>query len=378
MSETTLALVPRAPGAVEHAARVVAPFSGGDAFEAAQRMAKAICTSDLVPEAYRGPEKIGNAVIAMDYASRLGASPLMVMQNMHIIEGRPSLSAPFLIGAVNSSGRFSPLRYRMRDLGDKTVRAEVWEGPKGQRFKKQIELKIRDRGCTAYATDSRGEECVSPEVTLEMAVIEGWYTRNGSKWKTMPELMMQYRSASFFSRLYCPEISLGMHTREEMEDIIAVSGDTEVLPPEPPTPRASGRAQRPAQVTQVDTTTPPPKAASETPPAPPKAESEPKPPVVPPPPTAKPKVVTATGVPRRNTAAAPTPPEPAKEPTERDRIKVWMGENSITMDEVMQALNEYQGGERDLKSVDQIDTEDAVFLLGNLDAITDAIKATRV
>lgn len=374
----TLALVPRAPAAVEHSARVVAPFSSPDAFEAAQRMAKAICSSDLVPEAYRGAEKVGNALIAFDYASRIGASPLMVMQNLHIIEGRPSPSSPFLIGTVNASGRFSPLRYRMRDLGEKSVKAEVWEGPRGQRVKRQIDMKIRDKGCVAFATDARGEECVGPEVTLEMAVMEGWYTRNGSKWRTMPDLMLQYRSASFFSRLYCPEISMGMHTREEIEDILAVSGETEVLPPEPPAPRASGRAQRPAQVTQVDTTVPPPKAASDAPPAPPKAEADPKPPVVPPPPTSKPKVVTSTGVPRRNTTTPAAPPEPPKEPSERDRIKLWMGEHAITMAEVNQALNEYQGGERDLKSVDQIEPEDAVFLLGNLDAITDAIKATRV
>jgi hypothetical protein len=35
----------------------------------------------------------------------------------------------------------------------------------------------------------------------------------------MPELMMRYRAAAFFGRLYAPEITMGMHTTEEVIDI---------------------------------------------------------------------------------------------------------------------------------------------------------------
>ena len=75
-------------------------------------------------------------------------------------------------------------------------------------------------GCIAYATDKEsGETLESIEVTMQMAADEGWSTKSGSKWKTMPELMLRYRAAAFFTRLYCPEISMGLHTSEEMEDI---------------------------------------------------------------------------------------------------------------------------------------------------------------
>jgi len=43
-----------------------------------------------VPENYRGETNMGNALIALDMANRMGISPLMVMQNLHVIEGRPS------------------------------------------------------------------------------------------------------------------------------------------------------------------------------------------------------------------------------------------------------------------------------------------------
>ena len=56
------------------------------------------------------------------------------------------------------------------------------------------------------------------KVTMDMADKEGWTKKNGSKWNTLPALMLRYRAVSFFARLQCPEISLGMYTQEEMYD----------------------------------------------------------------------------------------------------------------------------------------------------------------
>jgi hypothetical protein len=118
----------------------------------------------------------------------------MVLQNIDIIHGRPSFRASFLIAMVNASGRFTPLQFRLDGTGDK-------------------------RGCVAYATNKEtGEIVEGPEVTLAMAKAEGWSTKSGSKWLTMPELMLRYRSAAFFARIYAPDITLGMQTAEEVYD----------------------------------------------------------------------------------------------------------------------------------------------------------------
>ncbi len=70
--------------------------------------------------------------------------------------------------------------------------------------------------CQEKAT---GETLEGPVVTMDMAKAEGWLDKAGSKWKTMPELMMRYRAAAFFGRLYAPEITMGMHSTEEVIDI---------------------------------------------------------------------------------------------------------------------------------------------------------------
>jgi len=179
-----------------------APTSEAEsAFALAQRKAKAYASSTLVPEAYRGPENVGNVLIAMEIANRIGANELMVMQSLYVVQGRPSWSSSFLIATVNACGRFTPMRFETS--GD---------DPKADNYR------VR-----AYADDkATGERCNGPWITWEMVKAEGWLKKNGSKWQTMPELMFMYRSAGFWTRVYAPEVSMGIHTAEENDDIAAV------------------------------------------------------------------------------------------------------------------------------------------------------------
>jgi len=172
-------------------AAVFNPVSGTTAFDLAQRMSKALASSDLVPDAFRG--NVANCLIALEISTRLGMAPLMVMQNLHIIHGRPSWSSQFIIAAINSSRRFTTLKF---------------------------EFNKERSSCTAYATErATGEVIRGATVTLEMASVEGWSTKKGSKWATMPELMLQYRAAAFFGRVYCPEILNGLYSEQEVADI---------------------------------------------------------------------------------------------------------------------------------------------------------------
>ncbi|MBR8351229.1 hypothetical protein KDX21_11680 [Burkholderia cenocepacia] len=222
-------------------------FGSLQSFELMQRAANLLASSTLVPAAYRkviektnrygevtesreNPNALANAVVALNMAQRMGADPLMVMQNLYIVEGRPSWSSQWIIAAVNGCGRFSPLRFDIRKLGRKTVPYVTfeWSGPSGNRSRteKRQDVEIEDIECIAWAlergTDTRLE---SPPVSIELAVKEGWYTKNGSKWQTMPEVMLRYRSASFFGKLYAPELLMGLTTVEEAADIVDVNPD---------------------------------------------------------------------------------------------------------------------------------------------------------
>lgn len=184
------------------AAKANSPSPGGafstiEAFEHWQRVAKMVSESNIVPANYQ--KNVANVMIAIEMANRIGVSPFMVMQNLDIIKGKPSWSSTFIISAINSCGRFDPLRF-------------VFEGEK----------KTDDFGCRAITKDISGQVCEGPLVNWRMVKAEGWLAKAGSKWATMPELMFQYRSASFFGRLYAPDILNGMHSVEEIHDFVVV------------------------------------------------------------------------------------------------------------------------------------------------------------
>lgn len=131
-------------------------------------------------------------------AARMNADPLMVMQNLYIVHGKPGWSSQFLISTFNTSGKFSALRYE-------------WVGEEGK----------DSWGCRAWAIEkATGQKLVGATVTIGLAKKEGWYNKNGSKWQTMPEQMLMYRAASWFIRAYAPELAMGMHTVEELGDIV--------------------------------------------------------------------------------------------------------------------------------------------------------------
>ena len=181
---------------------VLQVFSGIAAFDQAQRMARALCSSSLVPKEYQGQNGLANSLIALEIAARMGLSPLVVMQNMTPIHGRPTWSSKFLIATVNASGRFTPLRF-VFDNKDNPSR------------------------CFAVASDrATGEVLEGETITLELARKEGWLGRSGSKWQTMPGQMLRYRAASWWANVYCPEIALGLMTQEEALDLAASTAES--------------------------------------------------------------------------------------------------------------------------------------------------------
>lgn len=169
-----------------------AMFMDVKAFEHLWRVAQLFSRSSLVPEIFKG--KTENCVIAFNYACRVNMDPFMIMQNMYIIHGKPAIEAKLQIALFNANPGYSNLKYKLDGEGD-------------------------GLSCYAFAIDKEtGDTIKGPVITINMAKAEGWYNKKGSKWQTMPELMIRYRAAAFFIRTFAPETTLGIHTTEELND----------------------------------------------------------------------------------------------------------------------------------------------------------------
>ena len=177
-------------------------YKNTDSFEFAQRQAKSLCESDLVPKSYQGQKGLPNCLVAIEMSKRMKLSPLTVMQNLNVIHGTPTWSAQFITRQILGCGRFTNFDYLVKGEGD-TLEVQC--------VAKRIEDQKLIKGTT---------------VSMRMARLEGW-TRN-SKYQSMPELMLRNRAATFFGRQYIPDLLLGVQTSEEVVDIQPVDVTPEI------------------------------------------------------------------------------------------------------------------------------------------------------
>lgn len=173
-----------------------------DELDQLARAAKMWSGSSIIPQNYQG--QVPNCAVALEMASRMGISPMIVMQNMYVVKGKPSWSGQACIMLINNCGKFTDVKH-------------IYTGEKG----------TDSRGCYVTATRlSDGEKVDGIEVTMAMAKAEGW--TSNPKWRNMPELMLAYRAAAFFARVNCPEALMGAHTVEEVQDISAVENNKHI------------------------------------------------------------------------------------------------------------------------------------------------------
>ena len=168
-------------------------YSSSDTFKLAYQMAQGLAQSTLVPQTFQNNPS--NCLIALEQSNRLGISPMAVMQNLYIVQGKPSFSSSFVIGLINASKKYDmELQFDEEEKDGKPYACTCW-------------------------TTLDGRKVNGIKITMDMADKEGWTKKNGSKWITMPQVML--RSASFFARMNCPELSIGLYTKEELDDFSA-------------------------------------------------------------------------------------------------------------------------------------------------------------
>ena len=182
-------------------------YQSTESFEFAQRQAKSLCESDLVPTGYQGQKGLSNCLVALEMSKRMNLSPLTVMQNLNVIHGKPSWSAQFISSQIMGCGRFKNFDYVVTGKDD------------GLAVQCQA-IRLEDNKLVKGTA-----------VSMKMAQKEGW-TRKNPKYQSMPEIMLRARAATFFGRQYIPDLLLGVQTSDEVVDIQPIdvtTGNVEVV-----------------------------------------------------------------------------------------------------------------------------------------------------
>ena len=163
--------------------------------------AEKIAQSNLLPKQYqRNP---ANVLLALEYGTALGISPVVAMQQIHVIEGKPTASAQLIGGLVRNAGH-------------------------------KLRVEFNRQTMTATATIIRSDD---PDYqftavwTMDRAKAAN-LTGKGN-WRTYPDAMLKARAITEVARDACPEALFGVaYTAEELGSDSPVKVEATLTPPE--------------------------------------------------------------------------------------------------------------------------------------------------
>lgn len=187
----------------------------------AMKFSDILASSTMVPRDFQG--KPGNVLVAIQWGREVGLGPLQALQNIAVINGRPSIWGDAALALVR--GHPDCL--------------SVQEGVEGEGEARQGWCEVTRRGeAPQRRTFSVGD-----------AKRAGLLNKPGP-WTQYPDRMLQLRARGFAIRDVFPDALRGVMTREEAEDMPPEPRHVENLAAAPPAPPA----EAPLPLVAPDTT----------------------------------------------------------------------------------------------------------------------------
>lgn len=167
--------------------------------------AKAVCQSDIIPTVYRG--KPANILVAVGYGAPLGLAPMQSLQDISVINGKPTASASFIASHVRMAGH-------------------------------KLRIKKDEKALSVTATIVRSDDPDYPiSVTRDKAWAQQMGLLNKDNYRKQPLTMLTWRAITAVAREACPEILYGvqyspdeLHDLDTNSDVLAEVVDDEQQP----------------------------------------------------------------------------------------------------------------------------------------------------
>lgn len=159
------------------------------------RFAQFVAKSPFAPKDFDSPEAI---VVAVQYGYELGLTPMQALQNIAVINGKPSIYGDAMLALVRASGLLEDFEERYEGDGDEyasvcTVKRLGAAKPRTERF------------------------------SVKMAKRAGLWGKSGP-WSTAPERMLRFRARGFALRDEFGDVLKGLVSVEEAEDYDLIMG----------------------------------------------------------------------------------------------------------------------------------------------------------
>lgn len=171
----------------------------GDSMEKMLKFSEMMATSKItIPKHLQG--NAGDCFAIVMQAMQWGMNPFAVAQKTHLVNGVLGYEAQLVNAVINSRAPITT-RLNYEWFGD-------WSKVNGKTSNSD------DIGVIVSAT-MRGE---SEPRTLSISMAQVGTVRNSPLWVNDPRQQLAYLATKRWSRLYCPDVILGVYTADEFED----------------------------------------------------------------------------------------------------------------------------------------------------------------
>ena len=165
-------------------------------------MASVLCKSGLIPSGLNSPEKV---FVALQWGHELGLSPMVAVNNIAVINGKPTLSADIMSAVVKRSPEYGGIKW--------------------------IEMSEKKAECEITRILPNGEkETITSTFSIEDAQKAGLASRE--VWVRYPKRMLKHRCLSYGLKDLFPDLLAGLYDPEEMESIQPTTTERNVTPAE--------------------------------------------------------------------------------------------------------------------------------------------------
>jgi hypothetical protein len=178
---------------------------GPTTFAEVQQFAEQIADSSFCPKEYK--DKPGEIMVAIQLGAEVGLAPLQSLQNIAVINGRPSIYGDAMIALVKASGL----------LGE---------------FGETYDEKRQEYTCVSVRKDN-GNKAVT-RFSMDDAKRARLAGKQGP-WSEYPKRMLQMRARGFNLRDNFPDVLKGLISREEAQDYPTEVNVTPTVTPPPQT-----------------------------------------------------------------------------------------------------------------------------------------------
>jgi hypothetical protein len=206
--------------------------------ESLYRFASAVANSELAPKDFRG--KPDSVMVAMQMGMEVGLSPMSALQNIAVINGRPSIWGDAQLAIVRSSGDLAAFEEtETNDEIEPIFRELCFEDDASKRKAMKIQIakmqaklnkNAEDYGVSCFVLRRGFNEAFGRFTVADAKKAQLWGKQG--PWSQYPSRMLKFRARSFLLRDQFGDALKGMLSREEAGDFIDISSTATVAPAE--------------------------------------------------------------------------------------------------------------------------------------------------